>query len=297
MKRGLYRQPTGSLWWNRWNRWNLWPLEDPMPEHFPWEKPQPMDSLHWGRLLAGTAACEEEVTQQQVSCLNLWPMGSLLWDNPFLKDCTRWKSPTLEHLKNCSAWERPMLEMFMKDCHLWEGPCIGAGEECKEEGSQRWVLWADHSSHSPSSLGRGCRRVMGEAEPLEGRDRVFDEYQASQGQPTTIKKMLWTQRELQALQEQSQVWYQNGKGIFLYQAHQMSSCAAPFQAAGPGAAASGVQLWLTQQCHRSQALAGDISAKLMALPGFLNLLAEFCLVISIYNWESGYLGLLFLARA
>lgn len=139
--------------------------------------------------------------------------------------------------------------------------------------------------------------LWGEAEPVEGRDRVFDGYQASQGQPTTIKKMLWTQRELQALQEQSQVWYQNGKAIFLYQAHQMSSCAAPFQAAGPGAAASGVQLWLTQQCHRSQALAGDISAKLMALPGFLNLLAEFCLVISIHNWESGYLGLLFLARA
>lgn len=63
------------------------------------------------------------------------------------------------------------------------------------------------------------------------------------------------------------------------------------------------EMWLQgcdsdwQQCHRSQALAVDISDKLMVLTGFLNLLAEFCLVISICNWESGYLGPLFLARA
>lgn len=45
------------------------------------EKPQPMETLHWSRLLAGTAACEEEFTQRQVS---LCGPG-----NPFLKDYTQ----------------------------------------------------------------------------------------------------------------------------------------------------------------------------------------------------------------
>lgn len=140
MKRGLYRQPTGSPWWNRYP-----PVALGRP-HARADGCAPKEAIAHGEpalelALSRTAACEEELTQQQVSCQNLWPMRSLHWGNPFLTDYIQWKPPTVEQfLKNCSLWEGPMLEMFMKNCLLWEGPHTGSGKECKEEGPQRRVL-------------------------------------------------------------------------------------------------------------------------------------------------------------
>ena len=62
-------------------------------------------------------------------------MGDPRWSSPFLKDCTLWKGPTLEHfVKICTPWEGLTLEKIMKDCLPWVGPHAGAREEREEGG-------------------------------------------------------------------------------------------------------------------------------------------------------------------
>ncbi|XP_061852086.1 ras-related protein Rab-2A isoform X2 [Colius striatus] len=40
-----------------------------------------------------------------------------------------------EFVRSCNPREGLTLESFVKDCIPWEGPCVGAGEECKESSS------------------------------------------------------------------------------------------------------------------------------------------------------------------
>jgi len=96
-----------SLW--RTPRWSRW-----MPKG----DCDSAESPHWSRFSGRT--CDL--------------MGDSHWSSLFLKDCTLWKGPTLEHfMNNCILWEGPTLEKFVEDCLLWVGPHAGAGEECEEE--------------------------------------------------------------------------------------------------------------------------------------------------------------------
>ncbi|KAK4823683.1 hypothetical protein QYF61_005654 [Mycteria americana] len=100
-----------------------------------------MESPHWSRLLAGPVdPWREEPTWTRFGGRTCDPVGDPRWSSLFLKDCTPWKGPTLEHfVKNCSLWEGLMLEKFVENCLLWEGPHAGAGEE-SEEGSNSAAL-------------------------------------------------------------------------------------------------------------------------------------------------------------
>lgn len=135
-----------------------------------------MESLHWSRILTGTAACEEEVTQQQVSCQNLWPMKSLHWGNPFLKDYTQRGN----HPHWNSSWRSHVGDVNEKLPAMGRTPYWSRGRVKGRRISGVSVMnWPQLSLPILPWW-----RVTSEAEPVEGKDRVAWWVPGGQPRPT-----------------------------------------------------------------------------------------------------------------
>lgn len=113
------------------------------------------------------AIAHEESVEKYVFWQEPWSMGNPEWSSLFLKDCTLWKAPFLEHfLQNCVPWEGHMFDKFMKNCVL----C--SREQCKAGVAvvKCYDLTAKHILHLPYvTQGEGGGGRPGKKVGVEGR--------------------------------------------------------------------------------------------------------------------------------
>jgi len=138
------------------------PMENPKPEQVnaPEGGCDPSGSPRWSRLLAGPADLWKEEPMPRAGLhglVTLWRTPR--WSSLFLRGCTLWKGPMLEHvMKNYSSWKGPILEKFVEDCLPWVRPHAEEGEKSKEEGAAEMMCDELSGTPIPSPL---CRWVGG----------------------------------------------------------------------------------------------------------------------------------------